>query len=114
MRWGSEWATYSTKRGGGREAIPRGDEMSEFARNLDTYGDGDPGPEYIPVVGDRVLVGQLEGEAPAPESERVGTITEVIQRDDGDLRFVVMLDKPMQKHYHWSIEVSLDEIDTVY
>ena len=88
--------------------------MSEHARNQDTFMDGDDGPEYIPVVGDRVSL-YFEDEPPAPgDPEQIGTVVEVKQWHDGDLRFVVMLDKTFQKHYHWRLQVTLDEIDTVY
>ena len=89
--------------------------MSEYARNLDTYGDGDE-PEYIPVVGDRVLL-DIQDEDPGiktQEGEQIGVITAIEPWRDGEVRYIVLLDKRTRDSAQWSLRVSLDEIDTVY
>ena len=60
--------------------------MNGYARDLDTFNDFDE-PEYMPVVGDRVLIALDE-----PEKEGIGTITEVCDNGYGDFSYVVSLD----------------------
>ena len=90
--------------------------MSDYARNLDTFGDGDDGPMWIPQVGERVEVKHSAiTSTGAPNNLRYfGRVEECwyeeYDQDNAELEFSILMDNNPFGDRPWYVCAALEEL----